>query len=254
MLLQSDLQLDVAKFQSSAISQKTNDYNEKLISIMKGGPRWYEVGAEKYRQMRWNGETPIPKPIVVEHGKDTTLPSRDSNRSIPCRVFSPRNKANSPRGIFLHIHGGGWVLQSEHYQDSMLAYLSDELDLVVISVGYRLAPEDPYPAANEDCLDVAEHLVDHAESTYGCPVLFMGGDSAGAHLSALTTFELLRSRPGFGFKGLVLNFGAYDLAGFAPQVWHFDVELVLDRDIMVKYVVLSGPATLSFMGCSAWRC
>ena len=43
MPLKSDLQLDAAKFAPSAISQKTSDFNDKLIKIMEGGPRWYEV-------------------------------------------------------------------------------------------------------------------------------------------------------------------------------------------------------------------
>ena len=116
----------------------------------------------------------------------------------------------------------------------MLAYMANECQLTVVSVGYRLAPEDPFPAGNEDCFDAAEYLVDHAEKEHGARLSFMGGDSAGAHLSVLTAFHLLESRPDFAFKGLVLNFGAYDLAGFLPQVHHFSVPLVLDKDIMTK--------------------
>ncbi|KAK5146523.1 hypothetical protein LTR04_001029 [Oleoguttula sp. CCFEE 6159] len=112
MPLKSDLTISKEKFQPSALSEKTEKYNEKLISIMEGGPRWYEVGPEKYRQMRWNGETPLPKPVVLESGKDIKLPSRDKGRQIPCRVFKP--ESGNVKGTFLHIHGGGWVLQSEH--------------------------------------------------------------------------------------------------------------------------------------------
>lgn len=127
------------------------------------------------------------------------------------------------------------MLQSEHYQDTYLKYLADHCNVVVLSVGYRLAPEDPYPAGNEDCFDVGEYLVDNAERDYGVPMKFMGGDSAGGHLSAVTTFHLLNTRPQFAFKGLILNFGAFDLAGFLPQVHHFKIPLVLDGDIMQKY-------------------
>ncbi|KAL2350329.1 Alpha/Beta hydrolase protein [Cryomyces antarcticus] len=234
MPLKSDLTISKEKFQPSAVSEKTEKYNEKLISIMEGGPRWYEVGPEKYRQMRWNGETPLPKPVVLESGKDIKLPSRDKGRQIPCRVFKP--ESGNVKGTFLHIHGGGWVLQSEHYQDTMLKFMADKADLTVISVGYRLAPEDPYPAGNEDCFDVAEYLVDNASSEFGGNLSFMGGDSAGGHLSVLTAFELLDTRPKFAFKGLVLNFGAYDCSGFLPQAHHFDRLLVLDGEIMAKYM------------------
>ena len=236
MPLTSDLTLDASKFQANAITQKTNDFNAGLIKVMESGPRWWEVGAEKYRQMRWNGETPLPKPVVLESGKNISLPSRDKDRQIPCRVF--QSDRSPSRGVFYHIHGGGWVLQSEHYQDTMLKHLADQCQLTVLSVGYRLAPEDPYPAGNEDCFDVGAYLVDNAERDYGAPMLFMGGDSAGGHLSAVTAFYLLEKRSAFAFKGLVLNFGAFDLSGFLPQAWHFDLPLVLDVGIMQKFICL----------------
>lgn len=166
----------------------------------------------------------MPRPTVLDSGKNSTLPSREPGRSIPIRTFVPE-KGDS-KGIFYHIHGGGWVLQSEAYQDLQLQYYATHSNLTVISVGYRLAPEHPYPAGNEDCFDVAEYLVDHGEKEYGVPLMFMGGDSAGGHLSAVTTYHLLKTRPDFAFKGLVLNYGAFDISGFQPQAWHFDLPLV----------------------------
>jgi acetyl esterase/lipase len=199
-----------------------------------------QVGAEKYRQMRWNGETAFPKPAVVDSGKDIKLPSRDAGREIPCRVFTP--DSGSPKAVFMHIHGGGWVLQTEHYQDLMLNWIAQNCQLTVISVGYRLAPEDPYPKGNDDCEDAANWLVDHAQEQYGAPLAFMGGDSAGGHLSTVTCFRLLKSKPSFAFKGLVLNFGAFNLAGFLPHVHHFDQPLILTGDIMDQFISL--PARL----------
>jgi acetyl esterase/lipase len=181
-------------------------------------------------------QTPLPKPVVLPSGENITLPSRDPNRPIPCRVFQPENKA---KGVFYHIHGGGWVLQSEAFQDTMLKYYADHTSLTVISVGYRLAPEHPYPAGNEDCFDVAEYLVDHAEKEFGAKLVVMGGDSAGGHLSVCTCFHLLESRPNFQFRGLVLNFGAYDLSGYLPQAWNYKAPggtLVLDIEIMLKFI------------------
>ena len=145
------------------------------------------------------------------------------------------------------------MLQSEAFQDLMLQHYATTSSLTVISIGYRLAPEHPYPAGNEDCFDAAEYLVDNAQKDYGVPLLFMGGDSAGAHLSVCTCYRLLETRPGYAFTGeanfggmdgvadvvvigLVLNFGAYDISGFLPQAWHFDLPLVLDVDIMIKFI------------------
>jgi acetyl esterase/lipase len=99
---------------------------------------------------------------------------------------------------------------------------SDSTSLTVISLGYRLAPEDPYPRGNEDCFDVAEFLVDlddEGRREYGGELMFIGGDSAGAHLSVLTVYRLLVTRKEWGgLRGLVLNFGVFDLGGFLPEL------------------------------------
>lgn len=123
--------------------------------------------------MRWNNETPLPRPPTLENGKDATIPSRDSGRQIPIRVFKPDSGAT--KGIWYHIHGGGWVLQSEHYQDGYLNLLAQK-GYAVVSVGYRLAPEHPFPQGPEDCYDVADYLLEHGEKEYGGPLLFIGGE------------------------------------------------------------------------------
>lgn len=80
----------------------------------------------------------------------------------------------------------------------MLKRYAEESGCAVISAGYRLAPEDPFPKGNEDCVDVAEWLVDGGvgvEKVFGkgegSKMKFLGGDSAGAHLSVCTAFSLL---------------------------------------------------------------
>jgi acetyl esterase/lipase len=76
----------------------------------------------------------------------------------------------------MHIHGGGWVLMSEKTTDPLLDFYADTSDCTVISVGYRLAPEYPFPAGPDDCFDVAEYLIKNAEKEYGGPLKFIGGE------------------------------------------------------------------------------
>lgn len=98
----------------------------------------------------------------------------------------------------MHIHGGGWVLGDEigyfihqtgsfllilqltgmvpYSQDALLKYYADTANLVSISVGYRLAPEHPFPAGPEDCYDAVEWLVDNAEKEFGAPLKFISGE------------------------------------------------------------------------------
>ena len=60
--------------------------------------------------MRANGETPLPKPTVLPQGRATSIPSRYSERQIPARIIPPQ-QGGQARGVYYHIHGGGWVLQ-----------------------------------------------------------------------------------------------------------------------------------------------
>ncbi|KIW48620.1 uncharacterized protein PV06_01190 [Exophiala oligosperma] len=235
----NDLSIETGKFGAAAISDKTNAFNEMLMEIMAGGPKWYEVGAEKYRQMRAAGETPLPKAVYLDSAEEFAVPSRDAGRDVPCRIFRPQN-GNPIRSVFLHIHGGGWVLQDEKSQDPMLQDIANRTGVLVLSVGYRLAPEHPFPAGPDDCYDVAEWLVDNATSKFGVPMGFVGGESAGGHLSMLVALHLLQhSVPryaDFRFKGLLLHFGCYSLV-WTPRVYHFQKPrvLVLDRDLMEAF-------------------
>ena len=128
----------------------------------------------------------------------------------------------------------------EASQDPLLQGIADAAKVLVISVGYRLAPEYPFPAGIEDCYDAAEWLVDNAENKYGARLSFVGGESAGGHLSALVAIYLLqhpeKKYSSFAFKGLVLHFGAYDLT-WTPQAYNFQkpIPLVLDLDLMINF-------------------
>ena len=233
------LDIDPALFDPASITEETRNFNQAAQSIMDGQVRWWDVGAPEYRRMRAAGETPLPAATYLPSAKDIEIPSRDSSRTIPCRLLKPQN-GKSIAGVFMHIHGGGWVLQDQRSQDPPLQLLADSTGLVILSVGYRLAPEHPFPAGPDDCYDVAEYLIEHAQSQYGAPLSFTGGESAGAHLSMLVALHLLQhSNPKFNsfrFKGLLQHFGVYSLT-WLPQVYNFNLEpcLVLDRAIMEHF-------------------
>lgn len=234
MTLKSDVTVDASKFDRSTIDKQTLEFNDKLIKIWADGPRWYEVGAAEYRKMRWEGKTPLPKPIVLPEGVNGALPSREAGREIPYRVFKP--SSGKSNGIHMHIHGGGWVLMSEAYQDPYLKYMADHFDVTVVSIGYRLAPEDPWPAGAEDCYDAAEWLVKNGPTVFGGELMFTGGESAGGHLACLVALHLLETMPEFAFKGLLLHFGCFDMSSFLPHVLHHETHLVIDHDVMKSYI------------------
>lgn len=61
-------------------------------------------------------------------------------------------------------------------QDPYLKYMADHFDVTVVSIGYRLAPEDPWPAGAEDCYDAAEWLVKNGPTVFGGELMFTGGE------------------------------------------------------------------------------
>jgi len=102
--------------------------------------------------------------------------------------------------------------------DMMNEVIVGTCNVAVVSVDYRLAPEHPYPAGPDDCETAACWLLEHAFEEFGSDRLIIGGESAGAHLAAVT---LLRMRDKHSaaarFLGANLVFGAYDLSRTPSQ-------------------------------------
>jgi acetyl esterase len=136
-----------------------------------------------------------------------------AGRRVPVRVFTP---GVAPRGVHLDIHGGGFYLGPTLRENARNQQLAQALGVVVVSVDYRIAPEDPWPAAPDDCETAALWLIEHTEARFGATRLTIGGFSAGSTL-AVTTLLRLRDR-GLPqrFAGASLQFGTYDLSGLTP--------------------------------------
>ncbi len=152
---------------------------------------------------------PEPSPMAVE----STIPGPAGD--IPVRLFVP----DQPKAMFLHIHGGGWILGRPHMSDLGNEDMANRHGLAVLSVDYRLAPEHPYPAGPDDCEAAAAWLLEHGPERWGTDKMFIGGESAGGHLAAAT---LLRVRDRLGAIDRVLGanlvFGWYDLRG-TPSIF-----------------------------------
>ncbi|EEU34907.1 uncharacterized protein NECHADRAFT_93175 [Fusarium vanettenii 77-13-4] len=129
------------------------------------------------------------------------IQSREPGRLIPCRIVRP--EAEDAVGVFLHFHGGGM-------NDTYLQRLANASRCVTLSVGYRLAPEHPFPEGIQDCFDVADELVKNGTKEFGGSLNFIGGESAGAYLTVQTFFHLAGVNSKLEtLKGLVLSYGAW---------------------------------------------
>lgn len=119
--------------------------------------------------------------------------------------------------------------------DSSLRAYANECQLTAISVGYRLAPEHPYPAPVQDAFDAAQYIVDHAMEVYGGPLHFLGGESAGGCLATLSALQLIRSRPSFKLSGLVLPYSLFDLSLGLPTIATSTKPLMINFAIMERF-------------------
>lgn len=104
---------------------------------------------------------------------------------ISVRVYQPRAPSAGGRKGVIFFHGGGWMFGSIDSYDALCRYISKGAESVVVSVGYRLAPEHRYPAAFEDCLNATIHFLQTAQE-YGVDAssVIISGDSAGGNLTA----------------------------------------------------------------------
>jgi acetyl esterase len=209
-------------FRPEAIAEDTAKLNEEMVALMTPLPNWWNVGAEATREARRQGRGPFPAPVLSPRARTVAITGRDGNE-IPLRVIAP----GRPRGVYLHIHGGGWVLGAANQQDPMLEHIADSTGLAVVSVEYRLAPEHPYPAGPDDCEAAAAWLVKNARAEFGSDVLTIGGESAGGHLSAVTVLRMRDRYSYTGFRGANLVYGVYDLGMTPSQLAFGNRRLVL---------------------------
>jgi acetyl esterase len=193
-----------------------------------------------------------PRPPVAEARAEV------AGRTVPMRILAPERAR--ARGVYLDIHGGGFYMGLAARGDAHNRSLAHALGIAVVSVDYRLAPEDPWPAAPDDCETAALWLLKEAGTRFGTTRLAIGGVSAGATL-AMTTLLRLRDRGLVdSFVGAALQFGTYDMSGKTPAGRLLDDEFfvhayagrVADRtnpDISPVYADLRGlPPALLVVG------
>lgn len=206
-----------------------------LLAMLEeaGGPDISEQTPEDARAAIANFaamQAGAPEPARVE---DRTVPGPAGE--IPVRVYASDGD-NLP--VVMYFHGGGWVLGDIDSHDGTCKQLLAELgDAVVVSVHYRLAPEDKYPAAADDCYAAAAWVAENgAEIGADGSRMAVCGDSAGGNLSAVVS-QMARDRGGPAIAAQVLHVPvtdhSYDTASYtenaegklltkASMVWFWD--------------------------------
>jgi acetyl esterase/lipase len=220
--------LDPALFRPEAIDDESRELVAQLKALGAQAPAMHTMTAAEARALRaGTGRGPGGLPVIYsENAIIRSIPGPAGQ--IALRTFVPPKV----EGAYLYIHGGGWVLGTADGNDPRLETLSNELNVAVLSVEYRLAPEHPYPAGPDDCEAAALWLAKNAQAEYGTSKLLIGGDSAGAHL-AVVALVRLRDRHGVtSYRGANLGYGVFDVASTPSTLSWGDAPVILSTPVM----------------------
>jgi acetyl esterase len=148
---------------------------------------------------------------------------------VPARLYVPKGAQAASRGM-LFLHGGGFVVGSLDTHDRLARELAARLSARVLSLDYGLAPEHPYPHGLDDCVDAARWVAAHAGALGMDPSrLVIGGDSAGASLSAGTLLRLRDEGSAPLFCAAIFLYGRFSVGETdSLRAWG-DRELMLSR-------------------------
>ncbi|TDD31388.1 alpha/beta hydrolase [Actinomadura sp. KC06] len=117
---------------------------------------------------------------------DTTIPGPAGE--LPVRVYTP--KGPGPFPTFVWYHGGGWTIGGLDENEYSCRAVCAAADVIVLSVDYRLAPENPFPAAAEDAYAAVAWVAEHGREIGADPSrIAVGGESAGGNLAAVAALK-----------------------------------------------------------------
>lgn len=156
--------------------------NESIVQIRQPFTRAFEQGL---RQLPTTSSK-----IGAIACEQNFIPGLAGAPDVRILVYKPTEPADRPRPACLHIHGGGYVLGGPEINDAFNLATAAELDCVVVSVDYRLAPETRFPGALEDCYAALEWLArsaDYLEIDLD-RIAIVGESAGGGHAAALAIY------------------------------------------------------------------
>lgn len=153
-----------------------------ILEASPAMPRIQTTPLGEYRALINRSTRAAPRyDVPLGYVSDRTIHAGEQR--LPVRIYTPDGKGPFP--LLVYYHGGGFTIGDLEISDPICRALASGADCIVLSVDYRLAPEHPYPAPNDDCWNALLWAVEHASEigADGSRVA-VGGDSAGANLAA----------------------------------------------------------------------
>ena len=178
----------------------------QMVKDLNAKPRWEgtpQEGRDSYYAFTYGTRTP-DQIVPVAHVLDLSIPGPAG--PLPARRYTP--EGNGPFPTVVYFHGGGWVIGSLDTHDNMCRSVCQGSQAMIISVAYRLAPENRFPAAVEDAVAATQWVQKQASQLGGNGVVGIAGDSAGGNLAAVVC-QMLRGQ-GPALKAQFLIYPAVD--------------------------------------------
>ncbi|XP_042336139.1 arylacetamide deacetylase-like 4 [Sceloporus undulatus] len=207
-----------------------------LMTLAAGAEKIGICNRYKIWRLALNGIPPLTKSGLVI--KDLLFDG------VPVRVYWPKTKAAGNRRGVIYIPGGVGLLGSRAAYERVCRYIARESDSVVVSVGYRLAPEHLYPLPVLDCCTVATHFLKNALD-YGVDPshITIGGDSSGATFAAAVCQRLTARKDLPRLRGQVLLYPFLQALDFnlpSYQQNHLVPPLFKKRAVKLGLMYLTG--------------
>lgn len=183
-------------------------------------------GRDRFRQMSVAAQALSP---LVEVGGVEDVEVAGAEGPLAGRIYRPERPSTTPTLLF--IHGGGFVIGDIASYDSQCRILCREAGATVLAVEYRLAPDDPFPAAVEDAISACEWTLSHVgDLGADASRVAVGGDSAGGNLAAVVSQALRGREPGLAAQ--LLLYPVTDFSSERPSHEENAEGLFLTRDDM----------------------
>ncbi len=190
-------------------------------------PALHELGLEGARELTKLAD--FPAKTEITDVREITVPTPAGD--LPARVYHPNPRAALP--ILLYMHGGGWATGGLWTADETCRRLAAQGSCVVVNLDYRLAPEHKFPAPFEDAYNAATWLSEHGDEIGGDRTrLALGGDSAGANLSAAVAIHA-RDHDGPAITALLLAYPSAEYAVERPSwIECADAPMLCTKDVL----------------------
>ncbi|MCK0512481.1 alpha/beta hydrolase [Aromatoleum buckelii] len=196
-----------------------------------GAPRFHELSVDQarhsFRKLQWAWG--LPSPAVATTAE--VAMTRADGSTLNARLYRPLESAEDDElPLLIYFHGGGWCVGDLESYDVLCRQLANGSGCAVLSIDYRLAPENPFPAAVEDAIFSIEWAAEQAQLLgIDRECIALGGDSAGGNLSIVGAL-LAHERASVAIRFMFLVYPSTEIASERPSRQLFSQGYLLDRE------------------------